>query len=79
MVAAYLAVEAAGGAVRQYLPVWEVPPDAWLKAAVLALAMGLLAGAVPAWNAMRLPIVEALRGPEPCAPSTSCIRSPRSP
>ena len=61
MVAAYLAVEAAGGAVRQYLPVWEVPPDAWLQAAVLALAMGLLAGAVPAWNALRLPIVKALR------------------
>jgi putative ABC transport system permease protein len=61
MAGAYLTVEAAGGLVRQYLPVWEVPPDAWLTAAGLMLALGLLAGAVPALNALRLPIVQALR------------------
>ena len=61
MAGAYLTVEAAGGLVRQYLPVWEVPPDAWLTAAGLMLALGLLAGAVPAVNALRLPIVQALR------------------
>jgi len=58
---AYVAVEAAGGLVRQYLPVWNVPPEAWLESAGLVLALGLLAAAVPAWNAQRLPIVEALR------------------
>ena len=61
MAGAYLTVEAAGGLVRQYLPVWEVPPGAWLDAAGMMLALGLLAGAVPAWQALRLPIVKALR------------------
>jgi ABC-type antimicrobial peptide transport system permease subunit len=61
MAGAYVTVEAAGGLVRQYLPVWEVPPGAWLKAAGMMLALGLLAGAVPAWQALRLPIVKALR------------------
>jgi len=62
MVAAHVTVEAAGGLVRQYLPVWEVPAEAWWQAAALVLALGLVAGAVPAWNALRLPIVRALRG-----------------
>jgi ABC-type antimicrobial peptide transport system permease subunit len=61
MVGAYVTVEAVGGMVRQYLPVWEVPADAWLSATWMILALGLLAGAVPAWNAQRLPIVQALR------------------
>jgi putative ABC transport system permease protein len=61
MAGAYLTVEAAGGLVRQYLPVWEVPPDAWLQAAALVPALGVFAGAAPAWNALRLPIVTALR------------------
>jgi putative ABC transport system permease protein len=61
MAGAYLTVEAAGGLVRQYLPVWEVPPGAWLDAAGMVLALGLLAGAIPAWQALRLPIVKALR------------------
>lgn len=61
MVGAYVTVEAVGGMVRQYLPVWEVPTDAWLGATGMILALGLLAGAVPAWNAQRLPIVQALR------------------
>jgi putative ABC transport system permease protein len=61
MVGAYVTVEAVGGMVRQYLPVWEVPADAWLGATGMILALGLLAGAVPAWNAQRLPIVQALR------------------
>jgi putative ABC transport system permease protein len=61
MAGAYLTVEGAGGMVRQYLPVWEVPADAWLSASGMILGLGLLAGAVPAWNAQRLPIVQALR------------------
>jgi putative ABC transport system permease protein len=61
MAGAYLTVEGAGGMVRLYLPVWEVPADAWLSASGMILGLGLLAGAVPAWNAQRLPIVQALR------------------
>ncbi len=61
MAGAYVTVEAAGGMVRQYLPVWMVPADAWWQAALLVLALGLVAGAVPAINALRLPIVRALR------------------
>ncbi|MBS1200510.1 MAG: hypothetical protein H6R27_1188 [Proteobacteria bacterium] len=61
MLGAQVAVEAAGDLVRQYLPVWEIPPGAWLEAGVMILALGLAAGLVPAWNALRLPIVQALR------------------
>jgi putative ABC transport system permease protein len=61
MFGAYFAIEAAAGLVRQYLPVWELPPGAWLRAAGMILAMGLAAGLVPAWHALRLPIVKALR------------------
>jgi putative ABC transport system permease protein len=61
MAGAYLTVGAAAGLVRQYLPVWEIPPDAWLGAGLMIVALGLAAGAVPAWQALRLPIVKALR------------------
>ncbi len=61
MLGAYFTIEVAAGLVRQYLPVWELPPDAWLRSAGMILAMGLAAGLVPAWHAMRLPIVKALR------------------
>jgi putative ABC transport system permease protein len=61
MLGALAAVEAAGPLVRQYLPVWNVPVEAWPQALGLGLGLGVLAGAVPAWNALRLPIVHALR------------------
>ena len=61
MALAHVAVDALGGAVRQYLPIWEVPPAAWWQAAVIVLLTGLLAGAAPALRAWRLPIVQALR------------------
>lgn len=61
MLGAYFTIEAAAGLVRQYLPVWELPPDAWLRSAGMILVMGLAAGLVPAWHALRLPIVKALR------------------
>jgi putative ABC transport system permease protein len=61
MTGALVAVEAAGGMVRQYLPVWEVPASAWTEAVGLIVVLGLLAGAVPAWSSLRLPIVRALR------------------
>jgi len=61
MIGALAAVEAAGPLVRQYLPVWNVPVEAWPQALGLGVGLGVLAGAVPAWNALRLPIVQALR------------------
>jgi putative ABC transport system permease protein len=46
---------------RQYLPGFSLPADAILRGAAFMVALGLLAGAVPAWQAMRLRIVQALR------------------
>jgi putative ABC transport system permease protein len=47
--------------LKQYLPGFRVPLSAFLEAVVIMLALGLAAGALPAWQAMRLRIVEALR------------------
>jgi putative ABC transport system permease protein len=47
--------------MNQYLPGFRVPPSAFVEAAVYMVALGVVAGAVPAWQAMRLRIVEALR------------------
>ncbi len=47
--------------LAQYLPGFRVPPDAFAKSVAYMLALGVVAGAVPAWQAMRLRIVEALR------------------
>jgi len=46
---------------RQYLPGFRVPTDAIVLGGVFMFALGLVAGAVPAAQAMRLRIVEALR------------------
>ena len=46
---------------RQYLPGFKVPPGAIVMAIVYMVALGIVAGAVPAWQAMRLRIVQALR------------------
>jgi putative ABC transport system permease protein len=46
---------------RQYLPGFRVPPDAIGLGIVFMIGLGLVAGAVPAAQAMRLRIVEALR------------------
>jgi putative ABC transport system permease protein len=48
-------------ALQQYLPLLGVPPAAWLAALAIAAGLGLLAGALPAWNAWRLRITDALR------------------
>jgi putative ABC transport system permease protein len=45
----------------QYLPGFRVPQSAYLEAAAYMLALGVVAGAAPAWQGMRLKIVEALR------------------
>ena len=46
---------------RQYLPGFKVPRESFFKAGMYMALLGLLAGAVPALQAMRLRIVEALR------------------
>jgi putative ABC transport system permease protein len=46
---------------RQYLPGFRVPTDAIVLGSVFMVGLGLVAGAVPAAQAMRLRIVEALR------------------
>jgi putative ABC transport system permease protein len=46
---------------RQYLPGFLVPPHAVVMGAIYMVLLGLVAGAVPATQAMRLRIVEALR------------------
>ena len=45
----------------QYLPGFRVPFAAFVQAVVFMVALGVVAGAAPAWQAMRLQIVEALR------------------
>ena len=55
-------VDGVGEVVRRYLPVWSVPAEAWLNGLGIALLLGLIAGAIPALQALRLPIVRALRG-----------------
>jgi putative ABC transport system permease protein len=47
--------------LEQYLPGFRVPPAAMAEALAYVLALGVLAGAAPGWQAMRLRIVEALR------------------
>jgi len=46
---------------RQYLPGFQVPGRAVVLGAAIMLSLGLVAGVVPAAQAMRLRIVEALR------------------
>lgn len=46
---------------RQYLPGFQLPREAMAMGALYMLGLGLAAGAVPAAQAMRLRIVEALR------------------
>ncbi len=46
---------------RQYLPGFKVPATAVVLGVLIMLGLGLAAGAVPAAQAMRLRIVEALR------------------
>lgn len=59
---AFVAVEALGATARQYLPVFYIPEGAVLAAFVLMIALGFAAGALPARQALRLRIVDALRG-----------------
>jgi len=50
-----------GNPVPGLLPDLYLPPGTLISGALLAVALGLVAGALPAWQAMRLRISEALR------------------
>jgi len=47
--------------LEQYLPGFRVSPATFLQSLLYMVALGVVAGTVPAWQAMRLRIVEALR------------------
>jgi putative ABC transport system permease protein len=47
--------------VPNLLPIFYLPPRDVVIGAVIIIAVGLLAGAFPAWQAMRLRVAEALR------------------
>lgn len=57
----WLAVPGLQPMVEMFLPVFHVPPQTLLLGAGLAALLGIAAGGIPAWLAMRLEIVEALR------------------
>ena len=54
-------VKAATPIVSQFLPIFGIPSHSVVVAIALMLGLGLLAGALPAAQALRLRIVEALR------------------
>ena len=54
-------IRGAKQALAQYLPMLAIPPEAFASALAFMLALGLLSGAVPAAQAWRLRIVDALR------------------
>ena len=56
-----VAVNGAKQSLAQYLPMLSIPPGAFLSALGFILLLGLLSGALPAWQAWRLNIVSALR------------------
>ena len=58
---AALATTALGPALKAFLPLFLIPRSAYLEGAALILLLGVAAGALPAWTAMRLEIVRALR------------------
>lgn len=47
--------------VEMFLPVFYVPPRSLAYGVALAVLLGLASGGLPAWSAMRLEIVDALR------------------
>ncbi len=55
------AILAAGNPVPNLLPMFYVPTPSLIQGTGFAVALGLIAGLLPAWQAMRLKISEALR------------------
>jgi putative ABC transport system permease protein len=58
--AAWLIISA-GNPVPSLLPVFYLPEKSLITGALLAIALGIIAGAIPAFQAMQLRIAEALR------------------
>ena len=61
LIVAWFLVSEAGDFVRAYLPTFYFPPRELVVGGALVLVLGFIAGAVPAWTAGRLRIVDALR------------------
>jgi putative ABC transport system permease protein len=59
--AALVIVPGIGKKLQQFIPVFYVPPRDLVLGLAIALLLGIAAGLPPAWQAMRLRIVEALR------------------
>lgn len=58
---AVAATTALAPSLAQFLPLFELPPQALVQGVAFMLLLGFAAGVVPAWQAMRLQIVTALR------------------
>lgn len=58
---AWLVVQALGDQLRQFLPVFYLPTSALVTGVALMIVFGLLASAIPARQALRLRIADALR------------------
>ncbi len=58
---ALMFAKGAGPALENFLPLFRVPTSSIAFAVVLMVSLGVLAGALPATQALRLKIVEALR------------------
>jgi len=54
-------IQVLGDALRQFLPVFYLPPRDLLIGLALMAIFGLVAGALPAGQALRLRIADALR------------------
>jgi len=52
---------ASGNPIPSLLPVFYLPTTSLVQGALLAVALGVVAGLLPAWQAMRLRIADALR------------------
>jgi putative ABC transport system permease protein len=58
---AALAADSLGASLTQYFPVFGIPPSAYVEGAVLIVVLSGLAGVLPAREALKLRITEALR------------------
>jgi putative ABC transport system permease protein len=61
LILATFASNAARSSLQQYLPMMMMTTGAYLSGAALIALLGLLSGAIPAWQAWQLNIVTALR------------------